>query len=131
MTLTDTRTTGNDAQFIPIYTKLDEMLRHNTSCNGCTLSRTHTIVSFTSARVPLQSANTSWRLSSVVVDLQLFRVLSDTSWSAGVSIESMAKGCPPPDTCSRATVYRDQMGGREIVGQSSKQKAYAVGLLHS
>ena len=33
----------------------------------------------------------------------------------------MAKGCPPPDTC-KATVGRDQMGGREIVGRSmSKQ----------
>ena len=29
----------------------------------------------------------------------------------------VAKGCPPPDT-RKATVGWDQMGGREIVGQS-------------
>ena len=47
-------------------------------------------------------------------------MLSDTliGWSAGVSIESMAKDCPPTDTRLRATVCQDQMGGREIVGRS-------------
>ena len=38
--------------------------------------------------------------------------------------KNMAKGCPPPDTYSRATVYWDQMGGREIVGRSTSKEQY-------
>ena len=35
--------------------------------------------------------------------------------------ESLGQGCPPPDT-RKATVCRDQVGGREVVGRSiSKQ----------
>ena len=44
-----TRTPDNDAQFIPIYTKLDETLRHNTSL-GVTMSGTSPIVPFTGVR---------------------------------------------------------------------------------
>ena len=39
----NTRTTDNDVQFISIYTKLDETLRHNTLL-GVTTSRTSLIV---------------------------------------------------------------------------------------
>ena len=55
-------------------------------------------------------------------------MFSDTliSWSAGVRCKDVATGCPPPDTRSRATVYRDQMGGREIVGQSTSKQHYFV-----
>ena len=38
--------------------------------------------------------------------------------------ENMVKGCPPPDTCSRATIYRDQTSGREIVGRSTSKQQY-------
>ena len=53
-------------------------------------------------------------------DIQLFRVFIGhihqlVRWcQKGVNV---VKDCPPPDTC-KATVGRDQMGGREIIGRS-------------
>ena len=76
----NTRVNDNDAQFIPIYTKLhiDEIFRHNTSL-GVTMSRTCPIVPFTGVQLSQQSANTSG--SSVVLSDTLFRR------SAGIRME--------------------------------------------
>ena len=53
-------------------------------------------------------------------DTQLFRVLSDTliSWSAGDTMEQLWPKAVHHQIRAKATVGRDQMGGREIVGRS-------------
>ena len=84
------RRTDSDAQFIPIYTDLEETLHHNTCTSlGVTMSRTCTIVSFYRCGVVVTISEHQWELSSIVVDIHLFHVLLDTliSWSAGVRME--------------------------------------------
>ena len=86
----NTRITDNDAQFIPIYTKLDETLCHNTSLH-VTMSRTCPIVPFYRCAAEAAIREHQWELSSVVVDIELFHLLLDTlvSWSAGIRMERL------------------------------------------
>ena len=39
-------------------------------------------------------------------------------------IEDVAKGCPPPDTRLRATIYWDQVGGEDILQWSTSEQHY-------
>ena len=76
-------------------------------------------------RLSLQSMNTSGTVA-FCRRLSCF-VCYRTHSSAGLlvsEIENMAKGCPPPDTRSKATIFWNQMGGREIVGQSTSKQHY-------
>ena len=70
----NTRTTENDAQFISIYTKLDEIFHHNTSL-GVTISRTCPIVPFYCCTVVVTISEHQWELSSVVSYCLLYRIV--------------------------------------------------------
>ena len=110
----NTRTTDNDAQSVPIYTKLDETLHHNASL-GVTMSRTCPIVPFYRCAVVATISEHQWELSSVVGDIQLFHVLSDTliSWSAGVRMERLW----PKAVHSQIHAKQPLVGIRWVVGR--------------
>ena len=74
---------------IPIYTKADETLHPNASL-GVTMSRT-CLYPFYRCAVVITIRENEWELLSVVVDIHLFHVLSDTliSWSAGVRMKRL------------------------------------------
>ena len=110
----DTRTTGNDAQFIPMYTELDETLRHSTSCTGCyNVSYSYYCLLYRCV-VAVTISEHQWEVviycSRPLVVSCVFSHCHIISWSCGWIIHFgriyyWAQGHPPGQECSSLIAY--------------------------